>query len=286
MVPNKCINLKPSACDLVTIGSEMKSYETTTEAALSTNERREQLARFLEGYPRVAVQELSAHFCVSAVTIRKDLAWLEERKRIVRTHGGAMFARSARSEQGFEIREQLQREEKLRIGRLAASLVEHGDSIALDASTTVLAMAQFLMGKSELTVVTNGLRMGMELGNAPGISILMPGGMLRRESLSFVGAWGSPVLRQINIKTAFVGARGLTIREGLTEVSNEEVAFKRALVDAAHEIVALVDHTKWDQVAFATFCPLDRIKLVITDAQAPAEMLEQLRSRGIDVWIA
>ena len=94
------------------------------------------------------------------------------------------------------------------------------------------------------------------------------------------------MLQRVNIKTAFVGARGVTLREGLTEVSNEEAAFKRALVEAAHDVVVLVDHSKWGHVAFATFCPIGRVKLVITDAQAPEDMLKQLQSQGIDVWLA
>ncbi|GCE13778.1 DeoR/GlpR family DNA-binding transcription regulator [Tengunoibacter tsumagoiensis] len=252
----------------------------------STQERRQEVARTLDAFPRLSVQELSHLFSVSQVTIRKDLSWLEERLLVVRTHGGAVSRRSGGLEPAFAIREQVQMTAKERIARLASTLVQDGDTIALDASTTNLTLASFLKGRRELTVVTNGLKAAMELSSQSGISVLMAGGMLRQESLSLVGTWGTGVLEQIHIKTAFVGARGLTLEEGLTEVSSEEVAFKRALLSSVREVVALVDHTKWGQVALATFCPLERLKLVITDAQAPESIIQQMKKRGIDVWQA
>ncbi|GHO83460.1 DeoR/GlpR family DNA-binding transcription regulator [Dictyobacter formicarum] len=264
----------------------MKGNEITDPGINATYERREQIARTLEEHPRLSVQDLSELFLVSAVTIRKDLTWLQERKLIVRTHGGAILARSIYAEPAFDIRRQLQRVEKDRIGLLAARLVRDGDSIAIDSSTTALALTRHLLNRQELSIVTNGVRASMELAGYPGISVLTPGGMLRRESFSLVGSWGTPVLQRINIQTAFVGARGLTLSEGLTEVSSEEMTFKRALVEAAHEVVALVDHTKWGQVAFATFCEVERLKMVITDDKAPAQMIEQLRNANVQVWIA
>lgn len=258
----------------------------SSSAPLFTHERRQQIAQILGEQQRVTVPELSQLFSVSEVTIRKDLAWLETQKLAVRTHGGAILATGNPSELGFDIRERLQQDEKLRIGALAASLVQDGDTIALDASTTAFSMTQFLKAKRELTVVTNGLRVGMELVNTPGISVLIPGGMLRHEAFSLVGAWGKSVLQQIHISKAFLGARGFTLSEGLTDVNGEEVELKRAIVNAAREVIAIVDHSKWDQVAFATFCPIDRLKGIITDPKTPAKLVEQVRSQGIEVWIA
>jgi DeoR/GlpR family transcriptional regulator of sugar metabolism len=265
------------------------STPLSTEAApggtvLFTQERRQQIARLLEEQQRVSVPELSHLFSVSEVTIRKDLAWLETRKLAVRTHGGAVLAGPTTLEMGFDVRERLQAREKERIGATAARHVQDGEAIALDASTTALAMARHLKDKRELTVVTNGLRIGMELINVPGISLLIPGGMLRQVSFSLVGKWGKSVLQQIHISKAFLGARGFTFNEGLTDVHGEEVELKRALVEVAKEVIAIIDHSKWDQVAFATFCPLERVNLIITDTQAPASMVEQTRSKGIEVW--
>src|SRR2546430_15203505 len=163
------------------------------EPALFTPERRQQIVRLLEEEQRVTVPTLSKHFAVSEVTIRKDLAWLEEQGLALRTHGGAIAtaAGGGPSEMSFDVRERQQRTEKERIGEAAASYVQDGETIALDASTTALAMAPFLGSKRDLTVVTNGVRTGMELLQVPTLSVLMLGGMLRRESYSVVGMWRS-----------------------------------------------------------------------------------------------
>ena len=253
---------------------------------LFTQERRQQIAQLLEVQQRVTVPELSQAFAVSEVTIRKDLAWLESHKIATRTHGGAVLATNNNAaEMGFDVREHLQHSEKDRIGAAAADYVQNGETIFLDASTTSLAMAHFLKSKRELTVVTNGLRTGMELAGSPGLSVLMPGGMLRSESLSLVGTWGKAVFQEIHIGKAFVSARGFTFTEGLTDVSSEEVNLKRSLVETTKEVIAIIDHSKWDQLAFATFCPPERVRLIITDSKAPRILVEQAQERGIEVWM-
>jgi DeoR/GlpR family transcriptional regulator of sugar metabolism len=183
------------------------------------------------------------------------------------------------------VRERQQRAEKERIGEAAASYIHDGETIALDASTTALAMAPFLGSKRDLTVVTNGVRTAMELLAFPTLSVLLLGGMLRRESYSVVGVWGKSVLEQVHISKAFVGARGLTLRAGLTDVNAEEIELKRALVEAANEVIALIDSTKWNQITLATFCPLERLKLIITDTQAPAQLVKQVRKLGVEVLL-
>ena len=262
---------------------------SSDDTILFTPERRQQIVRMLEEEQRVMVPELSQHFAVSEVTIRKDLAWLEAQGLALRTHGGAIPAATnsnlTPSEMSFDVRERQQQAEKERIGQAAASYVQDGETIALDASTTALAMAPFLGSKRDLTVVTNGVRTAMELLSVSSLSVLLLGGILRQESYSLVGLWGKAVLAQVNISKAFIGARGLTLSAGLTDVHAEEVELKRAMVEAAKEVIAVIDSSKWDQVNLATFCPLDRLKLIITDTQAPAQMVKQVRKLGVEVLL-
>jgi DeoR/GlpR family transcriptional regulator of sugar metabolism len=252
-----------------------------------TPERRQQIVRLLEQRQRLTVAELSQHFAVSEVTIRKDLVWLENRRLAVRTYGGAVFptAHIGQMEGDFAERERLKPKEKERIGALAASYVQNGETIALDASTTAFAMVPELLAKRELTVVTNGLRTGMELIQSSSITVLMPGGTLRPETLSLIGTWGNSMLQQIHISKAFIGARGLTLNEGLTDVNREEVELKRVLVEAAKEVIAVVDASKWDHVALATICPLERLDLIITDKQAPPHLVNQISLLGVEVLL-
>lgn len=252
-------------------------------------ERRARISQLVEDQGRATVLELSRLLSVSEATVRKDLAVLEREGRLLRTHGGATTGRSpaagmpSRSELAFEVREQLEVAEKTAIGRAAAELVKDGDSVGLDASTSALLVARHLKSRRELTVLTNGIRIAAELAGQPGITILMPGGALRWEAFSLVGEWGAEMLNRVHIQTAFVGAVGFTIDQGLTDVNSGEAEFKRLLVAAARDVVAVIDHTKWDRVAFTTFCPLDRIDLVITDSKAPADLVQAVRDRGIEV---
>jgi DeoR family transcriptional regulator of aga operon/DeoR family fructose operon transcriptional repressor len=138
-------------------------------------------------------------------------------------------------------------------------------------------------GWSQLTIITNGLRIAFELAGQPGITVLMLGGRVRWEALSVVGQLGDGLFDRINVQKAFLGAAGFTVESGLADATDEEAQIKRSMVSAAREVIAIVDHTKWERAAFATFCPTDQIGLVLTDASAPAAMVENLRSRSIDV---
>jgi DeoR/GlpR family transcriptional regulator of sugar metabolism len=252
-------------------------------------ERQEHIARTVEEHGRVLVADLAAQFGVSAVTIRKDLVALEGEQRLVRTHGGAIARDHSRAELAFEIRERLQPDEKLGIGAVGAALVQDGDSLVMDASTTALSVARHLKargGWSQLTVITNGLRLASELAGHPGIIVLMLGGRVRWEALSVVGQLGDGLFSRINVQRAFLGAAGFTVESGLADATEEEAQIKRAMVLAAREVIAIVDHTKWERAAFATFCATDEVGLVITDERAPVQMVRALAGRGIEVRFA
>lgn len=248
-------------------------------------ERQDQIARIVEERGRARVTDLAASFGVSVVTIRKDLLVLEDERRLVRTHGGAIAATRDRPELAFDIRDRLQSDEKSRIGAIGASLVSDGESVSLDASTTALYLARHLKARSwqQLTVVTNGILIASELAGQPGIVVLMPGGRLRWEALSLIGPLGSSVYKKINIQKAFVGAAGFTIESGLSDAMEEEAQIKRSMVAAASEVVAIIDHTKWGRASSATFCRTNRIRTVLTDTEAPPEIVEAVRALGIDV---
>ena len=156
----------------------------------------------------------------------------------------------------------------------------------MDASTTALSVARQLKargGWSQLTVITNGLRLASELAGHPGIVVLMLGGRVRWEALSVVGQLGDGLFSRINVQKAFLGAAGFTPESGLADATDEEAQIKRSMVTAAREVIAIVDHTKWERVAFATFCPTDKISVVLTDQRAPDAMVQALTGRGVEV---
>jgi len=264
------------------------SFEAPTLAVtfpLSQPERFSRIQESLQTQSRVKVDQLARTLQVSPVTIRADLAELERRGQLVRIHGGAMAANKAAHELNFEARAKIQHAAKQAIGRHAAALVHDGDSIFLDASTTAFELARQVSDRRELTVITNSIRSAQELVTFPNITVIMPGGMVRREAFSLVGRWSADLIQQFNIGRAFMGARGFTLQEGLTDVHPEEVALKRAIVSVTREVVALIDSTKWNQVALASFCRADQLTTIITDKQAPRKMVHDARAHNIQVQL-
>ena len=253
---------------------------------LFLQERLNQILELLQRQGRVSVADLAARFDVSAVTIRNDLTTLERQGLLLRTHGGAVLKPSPAAEPlAFALRKDLHQEEKERIGRAAAALVRDGESIALDASTTAWQIARHLKDRRELTVVTNGLFIALEFLNSPGVTVVMPGGMLRPASASLVGDQGACILDRYHVQKGFFGGGGFTLEEGLTDTNQYEVELKQRMVERSKEVIAVVDSSKWGQVTFAALVALDRLDRVITDDGAPPDMIAALRQRGIEVML-
>jgi len=249
-------------------------------------ERMDQITSLLQQNGRVSVADLQERYGVSAVTIRNDLATLEQQGLLVRTHGGAVAKPSVGVEPlAFALRKELHLAEKERIGRHAAALVRDGDSIALDASTTAWYVARHLKDRRELTVVTNGLFVALEFVDSPGVTVVMPGGQLRAASASLVGSDGACILDRYHVQRGFFGAGGFTLEEGLTDTNQYEVELKQRMVARSKEVIAVVDSSKWGEVTFAPLASVAQLDRVIADDGAPAGMVAALRDRGIDVTL-
>lgn len=244
-------------------------------------ERRRDILAALDQVGQLSVNILSGRFNVSEVTIRQDLQALSERGLVLRTRGGAVST-NVLPEFSFDVRQQQQAAQKVQIGQAGARLVNHGDTIVIDASTTAQAIIPFIKNLSELTVITNSLKAAMSLLDAPHIHVILPGGSLRRDSISLVETPLDCLLPYINIQLGFFGARGVAVEEGLTDVSLQEVRFKREIIKRCQRVVGLADARKWGKVATATFASLNEVHTLITDRNAPEEMVEVVR-RQVEV---
>lgn len=245
-------------------------------------ERRQAILNALMETGQLSVGELSSRFDVSEVTIRADLQALYKQNMLMRTRGGALSI-SSLPELSFDVRSQQQSDKKARIGRAASRLIHPGDSILLDASTTALSIIPFIEQVRDLTVVTNGLKTAINLLRLPQIHILVPGGILRPDSISLVSAFDSQMLHDLHIRIGFFGCRGLTLKQGMMDINLDEVRAKRKMVEKCQTVVGVLDSGKWGQVAVATFADLNQINTVITDDYAPQEMIDGLRENSIEV---
>ena len=254
---------------------------------LYLQERRSTIEALLTENGRVSVEALTLQFGVSNVTIRNDLAALEEAGILRRTHGGAIAFSSNNSlaDPIFSERQTAQAEEKDRIGQAAASLIEDGDIIALDNGTTSYFVARHLGERRALTVVTNCLPIAVDLENRPGITVMVTGGVIHSGSMALVGEWARNNLSTINIDKAFMTSKGITPDEGLTDVNSFIVETKRTIVSVARQTIAIVDHTKWGRKSFASFAAMEDVDMVITDTDAPEKMVAKVQTHGAKVLV-
>ena len=253
---------------------------------LSQSERLEHVVRLLETRDYVQVAELSQTFAVSEVTVRSDLTELARQGLVARIRGGVRALQHGNSEVGFDLRLRLEVDRKRAIARAAAAMVNEGEAVALDASTTAYYLALELRNKRELVVVTNGLLVATALADAPGITVLVTGGILRLSAMSLVGDFGTDILRTTRINKGFLGARGLSVERGLMELNPDEVRIKQEMADACEQVFAIVDGTKWHRSALLSFVPTDKVSAVVTDSTAPADEVARWRARGVDVVTA
>jgi DeoR/GlpR family transcriptional regulator of sugar metabolism len=165
-------------------------------------------------------------------------------------------------------------------------MVGDGEAIALDASTTAYYLALELRGKRELVVVTNGLLVAASLADAPGINVLVTGGMLRLSAMSLVGDLGADLLRATRINKGFLGARGLSIDRGLMDLNPDEVRIKQEMAEACERVIGILDGTKWQRNALLTFVAADRVDAIVTDSSAPPNQVDAWRARGTEVVVA
>lgn len=250
---------------------------------LSQSERMQQVLRMLETRDCVPVSELSEAFAVSEVTVRSDLSALAQQGLVARVRGGVRALQQGQSEVGFDLRLRLEVEQKRAIARAAAEMIGEGEAVAIDASTTGYYLALELRTKRELVVVTNGLLVATALADAPGITVLVPGGMLRLSAMSLVGDFGTDVLRTTRINKGFLGARGLSLERGLMDLNPDEVRIKQEMADACEQIYGILDGTKWHRSALLSFVSVDDLTGIVTDWSAPAEEVEAWRAAGVQV---
>ena len=240
----------------------------------------------LEARDSVPVSELSEAFAVSEVTVRSDLAALARQGLVARVRGGVRALQQGQSELGFDLRLRVEVERKRAIARAAAGLIGEREAVALDASTTAYYVATELRSKRELVVVTNGLVVATALADAPGVTVLVTGGMLRLSAMSLVGDLGTDVLRTTRIDKGFLGARGLSRERGLMDLNPDEVRIKRDIADACEQVYGIIDGTKWHRSALLSFAPATNLAGIITDSSAPPDEVEAWRASGVDVIVA
>jgi DeoR/GlpR family transcriptional regulator of sugar metabolism len=246
--------------------------------------REQTILTTLRSCGRVAVNDLARQLGVSAVTVRKDLDSLERRSLLRRVRGGAVGA-GGPNEGSFETRLRDSRTTKQAIARAAAELVEDGDVIAIDSSTTAFYLTYELLDRRNLLVVTNSLRVTTLLAEQSSARVLVLGGVLRRSAGSLVGPLGDIVASRGRIAKGFFGLVGLSPTHGLMDISAEETLTKQALARACAQVFGLFHSVKVRGFGVHPFAAPDMVTGLYTDDGAPAEFVQQWADLGVPVTL-
>lgn len=253
---------------------------------LTTYDRRQSLLELLRKQPGLSVPELGAVLGVSQGTIRNDLDALEAEGRLIRVHGGAILQEHIQF-QSRNVSAHFQQNvaAKKAIGRRAAELVNDGESILLDASSTIYYFAQALRDRRRLRVVTNGIDVARWLAQEPTNSVILLGGVLGPEGSSVTGLLSEQIIEELHIQKAFVSCSGLSIAHGMTEVHLDEAQLKRKAIESARQVIALVDSTKFGNEDLTSFARLEQINQLFTDAGVSEEWTARLSSAGVQLTL-
>jgi DeoR family transcriptional regulator, aga operon transcriptional repressor len=251
-------------------------------------ERRREILAVLGRNGRITVEEVVRRFGVSAVTARGDLDTLSQKGALVRSHGGGLRPLAAGPEHPLRVREGIHQEEKTRIAQAAAQLIRPSQTVILCTGSTSAELAAQL-GRSSpdgLTVITYALNIASILAEALGLSLVMLGGILRRESSAFVGPHAEQMMESLHADHCFLSTVGLDVEVGLTTLDIMEAQLNRRMIQAARRVTVLADSSKFGHRSLSLISDFRSIHRVITDTSAPAADVGKLRARGIEVYLA
>jgi DeoR/GlpR family transcriptional regulator of sugar metabolism len=233
----------------------------------------------------VSIKALALLLDTSAVTIRRDLDYLDSVGKLSRTHGGAVAGQTAVESPYAEKVVQAIAEKKA-IAHLAASLVRDGDVLIIGPGTTTEVLAKNLTGRTGLTIVTNSLPVAQAFVESPGNQLIMTGGTLRASILALVGDATNRTLRGIHADTTFLSGNGLDAEFGLSTPNMTVADADRAMAASGARVVVLADHTKLGLRTAIQTVPTVSITHLVTDSGSPSSQLDAMSQKGVDVHIA
>lgn len=246
-------------------------------------ERRNIILSRLRLEKKVLVAPLSEEFQVSEETIRRDLEKLEKNGLASRVYGGAVICEDMHSDTPYTVRKQTNVEAKQAIAAKVAALINDGDFIMLDESSTATFVAKAIRGKKNLTVITNSIEIILELAGTQGWNILSTGGTLKPNVLALTGYHAEDRIREYHVDKAIISCTGLDLELGFTDAGEDNAQIKRAMILSASETILVADSCKFGKKAFASIGALDELSALVTDKEPSGEWKSVLKEKGVDL---
>lgn len=251
---------------------------------MQAEERQRRIEEYLQRVEFASLDELSEQVDASTSTVRRDLTALEGKGSVQRTHGGARVVDPRSDEFTFSARDTHQLAEKEAIGRACAELIAPNQSVIIDAGTTVYHVARNLEAKQP-QVITNSLPVANLFASANRLEVVVSGGVIYPRLGVLVGPLAVEAFSKIHADVAIMSAGGITL-DGITNSHGLLIDIQRAMIRGAQKVIFCFDHTKFGRRSVSPLCELDAIDVVVTDHGAPADLVAELRERGLEVLVA
>lgn len=245
-------------------------------------ERKIKIAEIIKQGKSVKVSQLAKMFSVSESTIRRDLNELGNWGIIVRTHGGAVGTNINKFEASFLQKQDEHSKEKELIGRLAASIINNGDTIILDSGTTTQYIARFMCAKN-VTVITNSIPLSYDLSNRDDIKVITTGGVIRPNTKATVGPIAERTIKEFRVDKAFIGANGISLTSGITTPKLSEANVKRVMMSVANKVYIVADDSKFGKVFFSVICPVKDVDYIITNKKFHKNQIKSYEKMGVEI---
>ena len=243
--------------------------------------RQRALRELLQQYGEMTVRQLAEHLAVSEATIRRDLQDLRGAPGLERTHGGVTLYSNV--EPPVIARRRQNAETKLALAKRAAEEILDGATIFIGSGSTMACLAECVLDRRELNVMTNAHNVAAELASAPGVNVSMTGGALRRGEMSLIGPLAERTLREMAFEVAFMSVQGISADGWLSNEFAPEASTDRVVVELAPKLVVLVEAYKIGRIAPIRIGPIAAVDLLITDADEGDDALIRLRATGLRI---
>ncbi len=249
------------------------------------NERQMQMLEIIGARGTIKVSELSDHFHISTETVRQDLNKLERDGKVVRVHGGVSAAPDDQAEEPYARREIMNVPDKTRIAREAVQHIVPYEQIILDASSTCGFVARELPDMP-LTVLTNSFRVTAELASKHNIEVVLLGGTMLRQSLSFYGRATQAMLDMYRVSKAFLSCKGIEHDYGVSDANEASALTKQQMMRIAGQTWLLADHSKFGRSSFIRIAGLEEVHHIITDPRISSEQIGALGEYAEKILVA
>ncbi len=245
--------------------------------------RRERIAEMVKKNNTITNEEIMQTFGISIETVRRDLAFLEERGELERVYGGAVKKKFMSVEPKYASRESVNPNEKKEIAIFAENLILENETIFFDLGTTVLLVANLLKEEKNITTFTNSLKAAMCLADK-NQNVIIPGGKVRGMEHAVSGSISEDCMENFNIDKAIIGAGGIT-ENGITDFIIDEARLRSKIIKSAEKVIVVADFSKMGVKAPCKVCDVNDIDVLITDEKAPKELLKKLSKKGVEVIV-